>query len=136
LFVAFAAMVRDLADPDLCLFFTTTILLLKHIITPKEAFAGFGNDSIVTIAIMMVLAAGLEAVGAVQIVARFMLGKSRAVWFLQVRLLVHGPLCLIFTCARAPCRLVLAVRQVDASSKKHAPRRLRLQPSIHACPIP
>jgi hypothetical protein len=33
-------MVREVADPDMCLFGATTILLLCRIITPQEAFAG------------------------------------------------------------------------------------------------
>ncbi len=39
-YFAMVAMVREVADPDICLFGATTILLLCRIITPQEAFAG------------------------------------------------------------------------------------------------
>lgn len=86
LYIGMVAMIRGIADPDLCLFFSTAILLLKHIITPKDAYAGFSNDSIVTIAIMMVLAAGLEVTGVLQVVSRFMLGSTKLVWLGQLRM--------------------------------------------------
>jgi hypothetical protein len=46
--------------------------------------AGFSNDSIVTIALMVGLAAGLEATGVLNVVARIVLGRGSSVWLGQV----------------------------------------------------
>lgn len=80
-------MVRGVTDPDICLFFATLILLIAEIITPRDAFAGFANDSIVTIAIMMAVAAGVEATGFLNFVGGLVLGNSpHMTWLGQLRL--------------------------------------------------
>jgi hypothetical protein len=39
-FFAMVAMIREAADPDICLFGATAVLLVCGIIKPSEAFAG------------------------------------------------------------------------------------------------
>lgn len=39
-FVSLVPMMRGSVDPDVCLFFNATLLLLRGIITPKDAFEG------------------------------------------------------------------------------------------------
>lgn len=66
-------------------FFSTTLLMLKSVITPRDAFSGFSNDSIVTIALMVALAEGLEHVGALEYLPELVLGRSKKEWLGQVR---------------------------------------------------
>ncbi|KAG2491903.1 hypothetical protein HYH03_009855 [Edaphochlamys debaryana] len=86
LYVCSVPMVRGAVDPDVCLFGGATLLLLRGIITPRDAFAGLANDSIVTIALMMAIAAGLESSGALEFVPELVLGRSRREWVGQLRL--------------------------------------------------
>ncbi|KAG2493219.1 hypothetical protein HYH03_008636 [Edaphochlamys debaryana] len=81
-------MVRGCVDPDVCLFGGATVLLLRGIITPRDAFAGLANESIVTIALMMAIAAGLESSGALEFVPELVLGRSRREWVGQLRMYV------------------------------------------------
>ena len=39
-FAAMVLMIREVTDPDICLFGATTVLLLVGIIKPADAFAG------------------------------------------------------------------------------------------------
>ncbi|KXZ55569.1 hypothetical protein GPECTOR_2g1118 [Gonium pectorale] len=79
-------IVRGCVDPDVCLFGGATLLLLRGIIAPRDAFAGLANESIVSIALMMAIAAGLEASGALELVPELVLGRSRREWLGQLRL--------------------------------------------------
>ncbi|GFR48768.1 hypothetical protein Agub_g10589 [Astrephomene gubernaculifera] len=79
-------MVRGAVDPDICLFAGATLLLLRGVITPHDVFAGLANDSIVSIALMMAIAAGLEASGALEFVPELVMGRSRREWVGQLRL--------------------------------------------------
>lgn len=87
-FVSLVPMMRGSVDPDVCLFFNATLLLLRGIITPKDAFEGLCNESIVAIALMMALAAGLESTGALEYVPELVMGRSKREWVGQLRLFV------------------------------------------------
>lgn len=84
IFFSVVPMIRGVVDPDVCLFGATTLLLLRGIITPRDAFSGLANDSIVSIALMMMIAAGLESSGALEFVPELVLGRSRREWVGQV----------------------------------------------------
>ncbi|EFJ49404.1 sulfur acclimation 1 protein [Volvox carteri f. nagariensis] len=85
-FFSIVPMIRGVVDPDVCLFAGATVLLLRGVITPRDAFAGLANDSIVSIALMMMIAAGLESSGALEFVPELVLGRSRREWVGQLRL--------------------------------------------------
>jgi hypothetical protein len=73
LYLACSAMVSDIADPDVCLFFACLMYMLKGLITPRDTFAGLSNDSIITIALMIGIASGIEATGALDYLSHYML---------------------------------------------------------------
>eukprot|EP00002_Diphylleia_rotans_P017140 TRINITY_DN331_c0_g1_i2.p1 TRINITY_DN331_c0_g1~~TRINITY_DN331_c0_g1_i2.p1 ORF type:complete len:740 (+),score=141.30 TRINITY_DN331_c0_g1_i2:92-2311(+) len=77
--IGMCILVRGYAEPDVCLFFTVTLLLLNEIITPKQAFVGFGNDSVVTIGLMLIVVAAVEETGALEYIARFVLRKPTTI---------------------------------------------------------
>ncbi|GLI68061.1 hypothetical protein VaNZ11_012389 [Volvox africanus] len=85
-FFTIVPIIRGVVDPDICLFGGTTILLLTGIIVPRDAFAGLANESIVSIALMMMIAAGLESSGALEFVPEVVMGRSRKEWVGQLRL--------------------------------------------------
>jgi hypothetical protein len=76
-----AVMVRNWFDPDVGLFLGVTLLLLKEdLIMAKEAFAGFSNESIVTIGLMMMVAQGVEDTGAMEYVSKYILRNPTRFW--------------------------------------------------------
>ncbi|MGV3483790.1 MAG: SLC13 family permease, partial [Planctomycetaceae bacterium] len=56
--VLFLGLVRDLAPPDLLFVAATSIFAVLGIITPNEAFAGFSNAGMLTVAFLFVVVAG------------------------------------------------------------------------------
>ncbi|PNW84836.1 hypothetical protein CHLRE_03g160400v5 [Chlamydomonas reinhardtii] len=85
-FAAVVPMIRGVVDADVCLFAASTLLLLRGIIQARDAFAGLANDSIVSIALMMMIAAGLESSGALEFVPELVLGRSKREWVGQLRM--------------------------------------------------
>ncbi|MCI0667149.1 MAG: SLC13 family permease [Methylococcaceae bacterium] len=64
---------------DVVLLGAVTLLLVAGILTPREAFAGFSNESIVTIAVLYVVVAGLEATGGNTVITNHFLGRPKSV---------------------------------------------------------
>jgi len=73
----FVALVRNLAPPDVAFLSGTALLALMGIIQPKDAFAGFANEGMLTVAVLFVVAAGLEQTGVLEYVGHQILGGAR-----------------------------------------------------------
>jgi di/tricarboxylate transporter len=73
----FFALLKNLAPPDLLFLGATTILALVGIITPEEAFAGFSNSGMLTVAMLFVIAAGLRETGVLDYLGQHVLGHAR-----------------------------------------------------------
>jgi di/tricarboxylate transporter len=67
-------MMANLAPPDLLLVGGVVILASAKVITPAEAFAGFSNAGMLTVAALFVVAAGLRETGAVTLLTSRLLG--------------------------------------------------------------
>ena len=74
-FLIFVGLARDLA-PDVLLLGGAVLLTVVGIITPDEAFAGFSNEGMITVAALFVVAAALKETGALQHISRIVLGKA------------------------------------------------------------
>jgi len=83
LVVALVLFVRGTVPPDGVGIGIVVVLLVGGQLGPKEAFGAFGNEALVTVASMFVLAAGLQRTGALAFVGRrilrFARGDSRRV---------------------------------------------------------
>ncbi|WGZ95730.1 MAG: SLC13 family permease [Candidatus Thiothrix putei] len=74
--------------PDLILMAALIILMVTGILQPDEAFAGFANTGLMTIAALYIVAAGLRETGAIQCITRRLLGQPSSVRGAQLRLLL------------------------------------------------
>ncbi|MCG5516984.1 MULTISPECIES: SLC13 family permease [unclassified Ectothiorhodospira] len=74
------------AAPDLVFVGAVVILLLAGIVSPQEAFAGFSNEGVITVAALYVVVAGLRETGGIQWIVQSLLGRPRSLWRAQVRL--------------------------------------------------
>jgi di/tricarboxylate transporter len=63
-------------------------LLISGVLTLADAFSGFANTGLMTIALLYVVAAGLKETGAIQFIAQRMLGQPTSERQAQVRLLL------------------------------------------------
>ena len=66
-------------ETDLVLTGAITVLLLSGILSPHEALAGLSNEGIVTIAVLYVVVAGLDATGANTIIAERFLSRPKSI---------------------------------------------------------
>lgn len=68
------AMVRNLAGTDTVMLAGLTLLMSAGIVTPAQAFAGFGNVGMLTVGVLFAVAAGVRDTGALDYVGRRLLG--------------------------------------------------------------
>ena len=73
----FATLVWNLAPPDLTFLTAAAVLALLGIIRTEDAFAGFSNSGMLTVAVLFVVAAGLRETGLLDILGHHVLGKAR-----------------------------------------------------------
>ena len=73
----FVALVKNLAPPDTVFLAASAVLALCGIITAEEAFAGFSNSGMITVAILFVVAAGLRETGVLDYLGHQVLGGVR-----------------------------------------------------------
>lgn len=72
---------------DMVLVSAMAWLLLTGVLNPAQALAGFANPGVITIAVLYVVAGGLKETGAVQWIARFLLGWPKTERGAQLRML-------------------------------------------------
>lgn len=73
----FVMLVRNVAPPDVLFVSATTFLAILGIITPQQAYAGFSNHGMLTVAMLFIVAAGLRETGFLDYVGHHVLGKAR-----------------------------------------------------------
>jgi di/tricarboxylate transporter len=71
------ALLRNLAQPDLLFVAATTLFAALGIIKPVDAFAGFANPGMLTVAFLFVVAAGLRDTGLLDALGHYVLGKAK-----------------------------------------------------------
>lgn len=71
------ALVREWFEPELVFFSVLMLLLSGKVITVKEAFSGFSNEGMLTIALLFVVAGALYNTGAISQINRLIFGKNR-----------------------------------------------------------
>lgn len=88
------AMARNVAGPDLILLGGLALLVFAGVFsedgrlpTAAEAVAGFGNEGLMTVAVLFVVVAGLTQTGAMSLVAQPLLGRPGSVASAQTRLM-------------------------------------------------
>ncbi|MDP6060622.1 MAG: SLC13 family permease, partial [Pirellulaceae bacterium] len=94
-FLIVFAMARGLGGPDTVLVAGLFVLMTLGLFagngmfpTPAEAVAGFGNEGVITIAVLFVVAEGMRQTGAMNILTKSLLGRPKTVMGAQTRLLV------------------------------------------------
>lgn len=73
----FVALVRNSVPPDVAFLGAAVLLALMGIISPAEAFAGFANEGVLTVAVLFVVAAGLRETGVLDFLGHRVLHRAR-----------------------------------------------------------
>ncbi|WP_339754403.1 SLC13 family permease [uncultured Marinobacter sp.] len=87
LFAVLFSLALTRVSADLILMAALAFLLIMGILGPAEALAGFGNPGVITVATLYVVAAGLKETGAVQWIARRLLGHPKTEKGAQLRMI-------------------------------------------------
>ena len=82
------ALVRGWARPELLLFASLAPLLAVGILTPQEAFAGFSNSAPLAVGALFVVAAGVQATGALAFTDRLLFRTGGSVGAVTARLML------------------------------------------------
>lgn len=77
--VIFVTLIGTEAATDVVLVGAITVLVIAGVLSPKEAFAGLANEGIVTVAVLYVVVAGLEATGGNTIITEKFLSRPKSV---------------------------------------------------------
>ncbi|GMV94023.1 MAG: SLC13 family permease [Candidatus Hydrogenedentota bacterium] len=85
LLAVLAGLIRNL-PPDAVLLGGTVLLTLTGIITPVQAFSGFSNEGMLTVAALFVVAAALRETGALDTIGGLVLGRARTERGVLIRL--------------------------------------------------
>ncbi len=83
-----AALLSDVARPEIVFVTATGLLLLTGIVTPQEAFAGFSNSAVIAVGALFVVAAGIEETGALSLFDRVLFGRSQHLGAVLPRLML------------------------------------------------
>lgn len=86
--VVVAALVFLRAGPDLVLTGGLALLVLAGIITPKEGFEGFGNEGLVAVGVLYVVAEGLRQTGGISFIGQRLLGTPKSLRSAQTRIVL------------------------------------------------
>ncbi len=82
----FAALVKNIAPPDVLFVGAAVLFAVIGIITPQQAFAGFSNPGILTVAALFVVVAGLRETGVIDYVGHHVLGRAKSETGVMARL--------------------------------------------------
>jgi di/tricarboxylate transporter len=73
-----AAMIREVAGPDLIMMAGLFALAAVGILTPAETFAGFSNQALAAVGALFVVSSALRETGAIEALLGRLLGRARA----------------------------------------------------------
>ncbi|MFQ5418501.1 MAG: SLC13 family permease, partial [Myxococcota bacterium] len=76
--LALAAMMREVAAPDIVMMAALSAIAAAGILTPEETFLGFANPALAAIGALFVVSAGLRDTGALEMTVGRLLGRARS----------------------------------------------------------
>ncbi len=91
--LVFNALARNLAGPDVILMGGALVLVSLSTVSdrfpsPRDLAAAFGNEGVLTVGALFVIAAGLAETGGIGLIIERWLGRPRSLFDAQVRLMV------------------------------------------------
>ena len=89
----FYALARDLASADVVLMGAVTFLMSMSLLSPRfpaprEFALAFGNEGLLTVAVLFVVSAGLTETGAIAMLAERAMGRPATVTAAQARIML------------------------------------------------
>jgi len=82
------ALLKEFARPDMIFLGTLGLLLLFGILSPEEAFNGFSNRAVLTVAALFIVATGIQNTGALSFTDRLLFAHSGGLLNVLFRLMI------------------------------------------------
>jgi len=76
LIIMSVALIREWLEPEVIFFSVLLMLIVGNVVDLKEAFSGFSNEGMITIALLFIVAGSLHNTGAISQINRFIFGNS------------------------------------------------------------
>jgi di/tricarboxylate transporter len=91
--VVLTALWRNVAGPDVILMGGATVLATLSLVSPafpslRQLASNFGNEGVLTVAVMLVVAAALTETGGIRLVTERLIGRPKSTFDAQVRLML------------------------------------------------
>ena len=83
-----AVLVRDALRVDLTVLSALAVLLIAGVVTPVDAFSGFSDPAVITIAALYVVAAGIHRTGALSWIDRIIVTRNPTITGVLLRVMV------------------------------------------------
>ncbi len=132
MFFLLVAMAATRIPPDLAALAGLVFLLTTGTLDAKEAFSGFSNEGMLTVAVLFIVAAGLRETGCIGFVSQTLLGRPKTLLGAQLRLMVPTALLSAFV-NNTPLVAILLPVVADWSKKfKLSPSKLMIPLSYSA----
>lgn len=131
--IALALFVWNRLRVDVVALIIMTLIILTGLATPREGISGFAHEATITVALVLVLAAGLLRTGAIDVLARWtarLAGRSE-LRLLTLTLIIVVPLSAIINNTAAVAVLIPMVLGLARSSEV-APSRILMPMSFAA----
>lgn len=87
-FLVFVLLATSRVPADVLLMAGLAALLISGVVSSREALQGFGNEGLVTIAVLFAVVSGLTETGAVSWLADYLFGRARSVSTAILRVMV------------------------------------------------
>ncbi len=86
--LCFSALLLSKVSADIIIVGGVLLLLITGILTPQEVLAGFSNEGMATVALLFIIAAGLQETGAIRWASQSILGRPKSLKKAQLKLMV------------------------------------------------
>lgn len=86
--ITLSLLVTNALPTEISMLLGLTAMLMFKIITPIEALTGFANEGVAAVAVLFIVAEGVQRTSVLLPVFRVVLGKPRFLWEAQLRLMV------------------------------------------------
>lgn len=86
--ITLSLLITNAVPTPVAMLFGLTLMLLCQIIEPAAAIDGFSNTGVVTVAILFIVAEGIQRTSVLIPIFRIILGKPRFLWEAQLRVMI------------------------------------------------
>jgi len=86
--LCFSALLLSKISADIIIVGGVLLLLITGILTPQEVLAGLSNEGMATVALLFIIAAGLQETGAISWASQSILGRPKSLKKAQLKLMV------------------------------------------------